>query len=125
MNARAKASQAILNYGFRFFETHKLYSAGDLITSVKVWKAEIDNLNLSINRDIYITVPRGQYEKLEPVVEVDKQIIAPVNQGDQKGVLNIMLENKSITTVPLLALESIAEGGIVNRLKDEVYLLFE
>ena len=125
MNARAKASQAILNYGFRFFETHKLYSAGDLITSVKVWKAEIDNLNLSINRDIYITVPRGQYEKIEPVVEVDKQIIAPVNQGDQKGVLNIMLENKSITTVPLLALESIAEGGIVNRLKDEVYLLFE
>ena len=125
MNARAKASQAILNYGFRFFETHKLYSAGDLITSVKVWKAEIDNLNLSINRDIYITVPRGQYEKIEPVVEVDKQIIAQVNQGDQKGVLNIMLENKSITTVPLLALESIAEGGIVNRLKDEVYLLFE
>ncbi|MFT5396416.1 MAG: D-alanyl-D-alanine carboxypeptidase (penicillin-binding protein 5/6) [Gammaproteobacteria bacterium] len=125
MNARAKASQAILNYGFRFFETHKLYSAGDLITSVKVWKADIDNLNLSVNKDIYITVPRGQYEKLEPVVEVDKKIIAPVNKGDQKGVLNIMLENKNITTVPLLALESIVEGGIVNRLKDEVYLLFE
>jgi serine-type D-Ala-D-Ala carboxypeptidase (penicillin-binding protein 5/6) len=125
MNARAKASQAILNYGFRFFETHKLYSAGDLITSVKVWKADVDNIDLSINKDIYITVPRGQYDKLEPVVEVDKQIIAPVSQGDQKGVLNIMLENKNITTVPLLALESIAEGGIVNRLKDEVYLLFE
>lgn len=125
MNARAKASQAILNYGFRFFETHKLYSAGDLITSVKVWKADVDNLNLSINKDIYITVPRGQYEKLEPVVEVDKKIMAPVNKGDQKGVLNIMLENKNITTVPLLALESIVEGGIVNRLKDEVYLLFE
>tara|TARA_R110000782_G_scaffold247075_1_gene333769 strand:- start:4741 stop:5880 length:1140 start_codon:yes stop_codon:yes gene_type:complete len=125
MNARAKASQAILNYGFRFFETHKLYSAGDLITSVKVWKADIDNLNLSINEDIYITVPRGKYEKLEPIVELDKQIIAPVKQGDQKGVLNIILENKTITTVPLLALESIAKGGIVNRLKDEVYLLFE
>jgi serine-type D-Ala-D-Ala carboxypeptidase (penicillin-binding protein 5/6) len=125
MNARAKASQAILNYGFRFFETHKLYSAGDLITSVKIWKADIDNLNLSVNKDIYITVPRGQYEKLEPVVEVDKKIMAPVNKGDQKGVLNIMLENKNITTVPLLALESIVEGGIVNRLKDEVYLLFE
>ncbi len=125
MNARAKASQAILNYGFRFFETHKLYSAGDLITSVKVWKADTDNLNLSVNKDIYITVPRGQYEKLEPVVEVDKKIMAPVNKGDQKGVLNIKLENKNITTVPLLALESIVEGGIVNRLKDEVYLLFE
>jgi serine-type D-Ala-D-Ala carboxypeptidase (penicillin-binding protein 5/6) len=125
MNARAKASQALLNYGYRFYETHKLYSAGDLITSVKVWKADIDNLNLSINKDIYITVPRGQYDKLEPVVEIDKQVIAPVNQGEQKGVLNVMLSNETIVSVPLLAMAAVAEGGIINRLKDEVRLLFE
>jgi D-alanyl-D-alanine carboxypeptidase (penicillin-binding protein 5/6) len=125
MNARAKASQALLNYGFRFYETHKLYSAGDLITSIKVWKADIDSVNLSIIKDLYITVPRGQYDKLEPIVEIDKQVIAPVNQGDQKGVLNVMLSNENLVSVPLLAMESVAEGGIINRLKDEVRLLFE
>ena len=125
MNARAKASQALLNYGYRFFETHKLYSAGDLITSVKVWKADKETINLGINNDLYITVPRGQYDKLEPVVEIDTKIIAPVNSGEQKGMLNVMLTNEKVATVPLLALETVSEGGIVNRLKDEIRLLFE
>ncbi len=124
-NARAKASQALLNYGYRFYETHKLYSADDLITSVKVWKGDVDNLKLSINKDLYITVPRGQFDKLEPLVEIDNQVIAPVDQGEKKGVLNIMLGNKTIASMPLLAMESIPEGGIINRLKDEVRLLFE
>ena len=125
VNARAKASQAMLNYGYRFYETHKLYSAGDFITSVKVWKADSGTLNLGLNKDLYITVPRGQYDKLEPVVEIDKQVIAPVNQGEQKGVLNVMLTNENIISVPLLAMETVSEGGIIKRLKDEVRLLFD
>jgi serine-type D-Ala-D-Ala carboxypeptidase (penicillin-binding protein 5/6) len=125
VNARAKASQALLNYGYRFFETHKLYTAGEMVTSVKIWKADVDFLNLGIKNDIYITVPRGQYDKLEPVVELDTQVIAPVNEGEQKGVLNVMLSNEKMASVPLLALENISEGSIVNRLKDEVRLLFD
>jgi serine-type D-Ala-D-Ala carboxypeptidase (penicillin-binding protein 5/6) len=125
VNARAKASQALLNYGYRFFETHKLYTAGEMVTSVKIWKADVDVLNLGIENDIYITVPRGQYDKLEPVVELDNQVIAPVNEGEQKGMLNVMLTNEKMASVPLLALETISEGSIVNRLKDEVRLLFD
>jgi D-alanyl-D-alanine carboxypeptidase (penicillin-binding protein 5/6) len=125
VNARAKASQALLNYGYRFFETHKLYSTGELITGVKIWKADVDNLNLGVAKDIYVTVPRGQYDKLEPVVEFDKKIIAPVTEGEQKGILNVMLDNKNIISVPLLALEAVPEGSIVNKLKDEVRLLFD
>ena len=125
VNARAKASQALLNYGYRFFETHKLYSAGELITNVKIWKADVDVLKLGIENDIYVTVPRGQYDELEPVVELDNRVLAPVNEGEQKGILNVMLTNENIVSVPLLALETVSEGSIVNRLKDEVRLLFE
>lgn len=125
VNARAKASQALLNYGYRFFETHKLYSAGEMITAAKIWKADVDNLNLGVTKDIYVTIPRGQYDKLEPVVEFDKKIIAPVAKDEQKGMLNVMLGNKNIVSVPLRALEAAAEGSLVNKLKDEVRLLFE
>lgn len=125
VNARAKASQALLNYGYRFFETHKLYSAGELITSVKIWKADVDVINLGIKNDIYITVPRGQYDKLEPVVELDTQVVAPVNEGEQKGILKVMLTSENIVSVPLLALETVSEGSMLNRLKDEVRLLFD
>ncbi len=124
-NARAKASQALLNYGFRFYETHKLYSAGEMVTTAKVWKANADIVNLGIEKDVYITIPRGQYDNLEPVVELDNQVIAPVIQGEQKGMLNVMLDNKNIVTVPLIALENIPEGNILNKLKDEVRLLFK
>lgn len=125
VNARAKASQALLNYGYRFYETHKLYSSGEMITAAKIWKADVDNLNLGVAKDIYVTVPRGQYDKLEPIVEFDKKIIAPVSEGEQKGMLNVMLDNKSIVSVPLIALETVSEGSIVNKIKDEVRLLFE
>lgn len=125
VNARAKASQALLNYGYRFFETHKLYTAGELITSMKIWKADVEVLNLGVENDVYVTVPRDQYDKLEPVVELDNQVIAPVNEGEQKGILNVMLSNENIISVPLLVLEAIPEGSIVNRLKDEICLLFD
>jgi serine-type D-Ala-D-Ala carboxypeptidase (penicillin-binding protein 5/6) len=125
VNARAKASQALLNYGYRFFETHKLYTAGELITGVKIWKADVDNLNLGVAKDIYVTVPRGQYDKLEPVVELDNKVLAPVSEGEQKGILNVMLAKENIVSVPLLALETVSEGSIINKLKDEVRLLFD
>ncbi len=124
-NARAKASQALLNYAYRFYESHKLYSAGDEITSAPVWKADKDMVSLGLGTDFHITVPRGQYEKLEPVVEIDNKIIAPVKSGSRTGMLNITLENEILASVPLLALEDIPEGGIVNRLTDEIRLMFD
>lgn len=124
-NARAKASQALLNYSYRFYETHKLYSAGEKVTSVPVWKADVETVNLGTGEDVHITVPRGQYDKLEPVVEVNSNIIAPVETGQQKGMLNIKLENEIVASVPLMTLEKIPQGGLVNRIKDEIRLMLQ
>ena len=124
-NARAKASQALLNYSFRFFETHKLYSAGESVTSVPVWKADVETINLGTGEDVHITVPRGQYDRLESVVELNSNIIAPVETGQQKGMLNIKLENDIVASVPLITLEQIPQGGLVNRIKDEIRLMLQ
>lgn len=124
-NARAKASQALLNYSYRFYESHKLYSAGEKVTSVPVWKADVETINLGAGEDVHITVPRGQYDKLEPVVEVNSNIIAPVETGQQKGVLNIKLENEIVASVPLMTLEQIPQGGLLNRIKDEIRLMLQ
>lgn len=124
-NARARASQTLINYGYRFFESHKLYSKGDMITRVPIWKADTDTLNLGISEDIFVTVPRGHYEKIEPIVEIDDRILAPVNQGDKKGTLNIKLADDTLAVIPLIALETVQEGGAINRLKDNILLIFE
>jgi len=122
-SARAKVSQTILNYGYRFYETHKLYSSGDIITDVKVWKADIDSMQLTLKDDFYITIPRGQYDKLEPVIEIDMKIIAPVEQGERQGTLKILLSDENLASVPLLAKTSISRGNIFNRLKDDIHLM--
>ncbi len=124
-NARAKASQALLNYGYRFYESHKLYSKGDTITNVPIWKADTETINLGIDEDVFVTIPRGQYEKIEPIVEIDNRVIAPVTQGDKKGMLNIQLQDKTLASIPLIALESVSEGGLINRVKDNILLMFE
>ena len=122
-DSRAKASRVNLNYGFRFYETHNLYKSGDVITDVKVWKADTDTLELTVKDDFYITVPRGQYKKLESLVEVNNKIIAPIRESDHQGILKILLSNETIASVPLLAKKSISKGNIFNQLKDEIHLM--
>jgi len=123
--ARAKASQALLGYGFRFFETQKMYAANENITSVKVWKGKIEELGLGINNDLYITFPRGQKNKLITEFDLSDQYIAPLNQGDVQGNLKISLADNEIAEAKLIALQSVNEGGIIVRMKDSIRLLLQ
>ena len=124
-NARTTDNQSLLNYGFRFFETHKLYKAEDTLADTRVWKGETDNLKLGLNQDLYITIPRNRYKELSATMEIDKQIQAPVKQGASFGIVNITLGEDAVITKPLIALESIKKGGILKRVYDEILLLLE
>ncbi len=124
-NARTKASQALLNYTYRFYESHQLYGTNEVVITVPIWKAEQKEIKLGTNEQIILTIPRGQYEKLEPAVDIPIDIIAPVKQGDKFGTLNIQLNDKVLATVPLIALENIDEGGFFTRMKDKVRLLIK
>jgi D-alanyl-D-alanine carboxypeptidase (penicillin-binding protein 5/6) len=122
--ARAKQSQTLLNYGFRFFETHRLYGSYEPVTQVRVWKGEIENLDLGLGDELYVTVPRGQYEKLKATMEVDSEIIAPVVKGDTKGLVKITLGEELTTERPLVALDSVDTGSLWKQLLDQVRLYF-
>ncbi len=123
--ARAQESQKLLNYGFRFFETHRLYTAGQELKQMRVWKGESEALKLGLSSELYVTVPRGLYKKLNASLSVDKTIIAPVSRGQALGRVNIRLDDKVLADRPLVALQSVAEGGLMQQLKDNVLLMFE
>ncbi len=124
-DARAKESQALLNYGFRFFETHRLYGAGDKLTTTRVWKGTKEQLSLGLNQDLFITIPRRQYKNLQASMSIDPKIMAPVNKGTTLGKVTIGLEGETILEADLVALETISEGGILQNIKDTVLLLLE
>ncbi len=123
--ARANASQALLNYGFRFFETHKLYDAGARLTEARVWKGEREQLPLGLARTLYITIPRGRYGDLEASMQLPRRLVAPVTQGTAYGSVQIRLDGEPVAEAPLVALESIGEGSLWQRLRDEALLYLE
>ncbi len=123
--ARIKASQSLINYGFRFFETHKLYSADEAVTSLRVWKGDRETFEVGLRDDLYVTIPRDQYNNLNAEVEKTGHIIAPVTKGQPQGMLQVSLSGKEMLKVPVVALENVNKGSLLNRLKDEVKLLLE
>ena len=124
-NSRAKGTQSILNYGFRFFETRRIYPAGAEVSTVKIWKGASEQLRLGVAEDLYLTVPRGRYDELDAIITPEETITAPIEAGAVKGAIRISLEGKLLAEHPLRALESVPEGTLFKRLQDEFWLLLE
>ncbi len=123
--ARASVSQAVLNYGFRFFESHTLYTAGEVLSRTRVWKGEMENLSVGLADDLAISIQRGAYDDLSPVMEIDKNIEAPISLGQQVGVVKISLDGEILATVPLVALETIDKGSFFQMAKDYVLRMIQ
>ena len=124
-DARAKESLSLINYGFRFFETHRLYDAGAALSRTRVWKGSQENLELGLEKTLYVTIPRNQYSNLKATLNIDPKQMAPISKGQAMGNVNLSLGDETIISVPLVALQQIDEGGILQTLKDTVLLWLE
>ena len=124
-NARAVESQKLLSYGFRFFETHRLYAPDKALTSVRVWKGAQEQLPLGLAKEIYITIPRGQYGNLKASMKITPKIMAPVNKGARYGTVEVSVAGEKMIEQPLVALQAVPEGGIFTRLIDSVKLMLK
>ncbi len=122
--ARADISQSLLSYGFRFYESSKLYAAGEGLNNTRIWKGDSENISLGLMEDLHVTIPRGQYKNLDAVMDVNQGIEAPVKKGQQLGTVRVMLNGEEIINKPLVALQSVNEGSIWQRTKDQIIQLF-
>jgi len=123
--ARTAESQKLLSYGFRFFETHKLYAANEPLTKTHIWKGAAEDLHLGVEEDLYITIPKGQYKKLDADMNIAARITAPVKKGSAFGKVNVRLGDKQYAQRKLVALTDIDKGSLWVSIVDEIKLLFE
>ncbi len=121
---RVADSQALLNYGFRFFETHRPYPGGLPVERLRVWGGDKNELPVGPARDLYITIPRGRYDDLSARLEPVPDIVAPVAWGDIVGEIVCTLGDIEIIRVPAVALADIDRGGALKRGLDSVMKLF-
>ncbi|MCB1567236.1 MAG: D-alanyl-D-alanine carboxypeptidase [Xanthomonadales bacterium] len=122
---RADDSYALLNWGFRFFETHKIYDAGQAVTSPKLWKGEADTLALGLTEPLSVTVPRGRYEAIKAEMDLPLQLIAPFSKAQAVGTLRLSLDGKVLVERPLVALADAPAGGFFKRISDGFWLWWE
>lgn len=113
---RAVDSLALLNWGFRFHETHRLYQADAAIASHKVWKGTTDVVKLGLDQPLLVSTARGRYAELKPLMDVPKTLVAPIKGGQKIGTVRVMLDGKVVMEAPLVALEGVAEAGFFKRL---------
>ena len=123
-NARAQEVQKMLNFGFRYYESRKLFSAGQELLNSRIWGGQADSLSLGVKDDVFVTSPRGSMDSLESVVDVDTVIKAPVSVGDELGQVRVSLDGKTVVDQPVLALQTVEEGGLFKRLWDAIKLFF-
>jgi len=121
---RADYSQELLEYGFRFFETHKLYDAGSVLAEAHVWKGTKKTVPAGIMKDLYITVQKGHYKKLKGLMELDQSLDAPVKRGAVVGKAIIKDGDTIVLEVPLLALDIVEAGGFWSKVTGSVQKLF-
>jgi D-alanyl-D-alanine carboxypeptidase (penicillin-binding protein 5/6) len=124
-SARANESQTLLNYGFRFYETHKLYDANTVLASPRVWKGATETVELGLAEDLFVTISRRHYAEMKATTDVDYKIMAPIEKGDQLGAVNVMLHNKIVSSKPLIALNAVAIGSFFQRAYDSALMLIK
>jgi serine-type D-Ala-D-Ala carboxypeptidase (penicillin-binding protein 5/6) len=123
--ARAAGSRELLEYGFHFFETHKLYAGGAELKRVKVYKGSAAEVGLGLDTDLYLTIPRGRYNDLAATMDIPPQVVAPLTARATAGQVRVALDGTVLAERPLLTLSAVEPGNLWQRMVDDVTLWFE
>ncbi|NOH70884.1 D-alanyl-D-alanine carboxypeptidase [Vibrio pectenicida] len=116
--SRESVSKQLLSYGFRFFDTISPNKADDIVASTRVWMGDKDQLSVGVNEDIYLTLPRGDIDKLKAEVEFDRELVAPIAKGEKVGSVIYAVEGQPLVVTDLVAQSEIKKGSMLKRLFD-------
>jgi serine-type D-Ala-D-Ala carboxypeptidase (penicillin-binding protein 5/6) len=125
IRAREDASLALINYGFRFYETKQLFTANKSIVNSRVWKGETDQVELAPNRDVFVTIPRGQEASLVGAADIANPLVAPLERGSAAGKLRVTRGDQLVGSYDLFPIADVPAAGFFGRLWDDVLLWME
>ncbi|MBR7887837.1 D-alanyl-D-alanine carboxypeptidase [Marinomonas sp. A79] len=122
--ARAAEAQKLLDYGFRYYETRKLYSRGQVVNNATVWGGSQPTVKVGFAEDVLVTMPRQQGDSIPATLDMQQEIIAPIAVGDVLGTIVVGSDGNVLLERPVVALEAVEEGGFFKRLFDKIKLFF-
>jgi D-alanyl-D-alanine carboxypeptidase (penicillin-binding protein 5/6) len=102
-----------------------VYAAGEQISEARIWMGTQEKIGLGVAEDLYLTLPRDEFDTLQTRIEVSDYIRAPMNIGQELGRTVLMADDRIVSEVPLLALQKVEEGGILLRMKHSIQRYFQ
>lgn len=124
-SARANDSEALLNYGFRFYQTHQLFPANKAITQQRIWMGVEKYVGFGLAQPLYVTIPTGSYKNLQATMSLEHHLKAPIVEGSSYGQVDVMLNGQTVATAPLVALQNDERGSAWKRLMDHIAMFFK
>ena len=121
-NARAQESLKLLNWGYQFFDSVKLYGGGQPVRALQVWKGAQREVNIGVEQDLLVAVPKGEADKLKAELVSQQPLVAPLSQGQRVGTLRVSFDGKPLRDYGLVALEPVAAAGVFGRAWDTLRL---
>jgi D-alanyl-D-alanine carboxypeptidase (penicillin-binding protein 5/6) len=122
---RVQDSLKMLNYGYSAYDTVRLYKAGQVIDTPRVYKGAANTVRVGVTTDQYVTVPRGLGDKLKPMLVRQDPLLAPLSAGQAVGTVRINADGKEIASFPALALDKVEQAGWFGRLWDTALMKFQ
>jgi D-alanyl-D-alanine carboxypeptidase (penicillin-binding protein 5/6) len=119
---RAQESLRLLNWGYQFYDSVKLYAAGDPVRSIEVWKGVARTVDVGVSVDLFVTVPKGEADRLKAELVSQQPLVAPIGKGERVGVLRVTHDGKPFAEYPLVALQPVAAAGLFRRTWDTLRL---
>jgi serine-type D-Ala-D-Ala carboxypeptidase (penicillin-binding protein 5/6) len=120
---RATESQRLLNYGFQFYESTLVYKQYQTINNLRVYKGQQETIPTTLSKDLYLTLPKGDYARVKATMSSRQPLVAPIKAGQEVGKISFTLDGKTINQQALVAGESIEEAGFFGRMLDSIKLL--
>lgn len=115
---RAEAGTLLFTYANRFYESHRLYEARKPISKTRIWFGSQTNIEVGVLSSVYATLPSGQYENLQANLSISQNLQAPIHKEQVIGKLEIRLGDKLLQEYPVISLNSVSKGTVLNRLLD-------
>jgi len=125
MKAREDASAALLGYGYNFYETKRVYAAGQPLTTARVWKGTSPEVGLALKRDLYVTGQRGRVGSVQAQFELPERLVAPLSAATAVGKVKVVVDGATVATYDLYPAQDVPAGGFFRRALDSVRLWFE
>lgn len=124
-SARALESQKLLNFGYQFFDSQRLYKKGETIATPEIYKGAQNTIKLGFDRDIWLTLPKDKFQGMKATLTTTQPLLAPLRAGEKAGIMKLAKDDKSLGDIPVVALEDVPAAGIFGRGWDAIRLIFK